>query len=212
MRSRDDDIHPNHLLILEIIGQLKAASVHEVGCGGGDHVANASVLYPEVKVTGGDRGATQLDLALQRHPELQGKVGLQDITMPFSSQWPCSELVYTQAVIMHIHTAVSHMVALSNMVRMAQKHLLLMENIQCHNFVRDIKALHAGGHLDWTQLNIYQVTGTTGARAILLSNQELDYPVSNSDDEIRHGVKPSPRRLKRSDEDSTRGIFGFDQS
>ena len=112
---------------------------------------------------------------------------------------------------MHIHTAVSHMVALANMVKMAQKHLLLMENYQCYNFVRDIKALHAGGHLDWDQLNIYQVTGSTGARAILLSNQELEYQVLNSDEEIRLGAKPSPRRLKRSDEDSARGIFGFEQ-
>ncbi|MVO14267.1 class I SAM-dependent methyltransferase [Parasedimentitalea huanghaiensis] len=211
VQSHGDDIHPNHLLILEIIGQLQLKSVHEVGCGGGDHVANAVTLYPETKVTGGDRGATQLDLALQRHPELKGKIGLQDITMPFSHQWPNPELVYTQAVIMHIHTAVSHLVALSNLIRMAQNHVLLMENIQCHNFVSDIKSLHEGGHLEWKTLNIYQVTGSTGANAILLSNQELDYPVLLSDSEIRSGAKPSSRRLKRANEDSARGIFGFDQ-
>ena len=211
VQSQDRAIHPNHLLILEVIGQLQVASVHEVGCGGGDHVANASTLYPDVQVTGGDRGATQLDLALQRHPWLKGKIGLQDITMPFSHHWPRPELIYTQAVIMHIHTAVSHLVALSNLVQLAQKHVLLMENHQCHNFVRDIKALHEGGHLAWEQLNIYKVTGSTGARAILLSNQELDYPVLNTDAEIRQGVKPSSRRLKRSNEDSERGIFGFDQ-
>lgn len=211
VQSQGEDIHPNHKLIFEMIGQLAVASAHEVGCGGGDHVANAAALYPEVEVTGGDRGATQLDLALQRHPGLKGKIGLQDVTMPFSHQWPRPDLVYTQAVIMHIHTAVSHMVALSNMVRMARKHVLLMENHQCHNFVQDINALHVGGHLDWEKLNTYQVTGSTGARAILLSNQDLEFPVLSTDAEIRQGSKPSPRRLKRSDEDSARGIFGFDQ-
>jgi len=209
--SPEGVIHPNAQLILEMIGQLQVASVHEVGCGGGDHVANAEVLFPDVLATGGDRGATQLDLALQRHPQLQGRIGLQDITMPYSHQWPRPELVYTQAVIMHIHTAVSHMVALSNLVRMAQKHVLLVENLQCHNFVQDIKALHKGGHLDWEQMNIYQVTGSTGTRAILLSNQDLDFPILQSDAEIRQGIKVSPRRLKRSDEDSAHGIFGFEQ-
>ena len=53
-------------------------------------------------------------MAADRHPELQGKLGLQDITMPHSSHWPKADLVYSQAVIMHIHTAVSHLVALSN--------------------------------------------------------------------------------------------------
>jgi len=210
--SQGEEIHPNPQLILEVIGQTQVASVHEVGCGGGDHVANAKVLFPDVEVTGGDRGATQLELALQRHPELKGKVGLQDITMPFSYHWPRPELVYTQAVIMHIHTAVSHMVALANLVRMAQKHVLIVENQQCHHFVRDIKALHLGGHLAWDQLNVYQVTGSTGARAVLLSNQTLDYPILNTDEEIREGLKPSSRRLKRSDEDSERGIFGFEKS
>ena len=209
VQSAGEPIHPNQLLILEAIGQLAPASVHEVGCGGGDHVANAAALFPEITVTGGDRGQTQLDLALDRHPELKGKIGVQDITMPFSHHWPQPDMVYTQAVIMHIHTAVSHMVALANMVRMARKYVLLMENQQCHNFVRDAQALFDGGHFDWDALHIYQFDGSTGARAILLSNTALDYPELTSDAQIRSGLKPSLRRLKRSDEDSARGLFGF---
>jgi len=207
--SQVEPIHPNPHLILEMIGQLAPASVHEVGCGGGDHVANAMTLFPDVAVTGGDRGETQLDLAISRHPKLKGLVGLQDITMPFSSQWPQAELVYSQAVVMHIHTAVSHFAALANMVRMAQKYVLLLENQQCHNFVRDIQALFEGGHLEWDTLHIHLVTGSTGARGILLSKTRLEYPVLRSDVQIRDGVSPSARRLKRSDEDSARGIFGF---
>lgn len=202
-------LHPNHLLILEAIGQLQPASVHEVGCGGGDHVAHAKALYPEITVTGGDRGATQLELAKERHPEISADLGLQDITMPFSDAWPKADLVYTQAVVMHIHTAVSHFVALSNIVRAANKYVLLMENLQCHNFVDDILALKEGGHLDWDTLHLYRFDGSTGARAILLSKTELDLVPLTSDAQIRNGLKPSARRLKRSDEDSARGIFGF---
>ena len=202
-------IHPNQRLILEAVGQLAPASVHEVGCGGGDHIANVATLYPQVMVSGGDRGAGQLDLALERHPQLAGRLGLQDITMPFSGQWPRADLVYSQAVVMHIHTAVSHFVALANMVRMAERYVLLMENPQCHNFVADLQALHAGGHLDWEALHLYRFDGSTGARAILAARQPLDRPALTSDSEMRDGIAASPRRLKRSDEDSARGLTGF---
>ena len=209
LTSQGEPIHPNHHLIFETIGQLAPASVHEVGCGGGDHVANAMTLFPEISITGGDRGATQLELALQRHPHLAGQLGLQDITMPWSQRWPQPDMVYTQAVVMHIHTAVSHFVALANMVRMARKYVLLLENQQCHNFVLDIQNLHDDGHLEWDDLHIYQVNGSAGARGILLSRDALDYTVLRSDVQIREDVSPSARRLKRADEDSARGIFGF---
>lgn len=202
-------IHPNQQLILETIGQLKPASVHEVGCGGGDHIANVGMLFPEVEISGGDRGRTQLDLALKRHPELENRVGIQDVTMPYSSHWPRAELVYTQAVIMHIHTAVSHFVALANLARQAEKYVLMVENNQCHNFVADLENLMEGGHLDWEKMFVYNLLGSTGGRGILMSKVALDYPVLNADVEIRAGVKPSMRRLKRADEDSARGLFGF---
>ncbi|MBO9449386.1 class I SAM-dependent methyltransferase [Tropicibacter sp. R16_0] len=208
--SHGEGIHPNHQLIFEAIGQLRPETVHEVGCGGGDHVANASTLFPDVHVTGGDRGQTQLELALQRHPQLKGRIGIQDITMPFSTAWPKADMVYSQAVIMHIHTAVSHFVGLANMVRQANDFVLLVENNQCHNFVRDIEALFAGGHLAWDTLQIYRMDGSGGARGILLAREAQDLPRLTSDVEICEGVKPSMRRLKRAAEDSARGLFGFD--
>ena len=45
--------------------------------------------------------------------------------------------------------------------------------------------------------------------AILLAREALDYPVLESDAQLRAGLKPSVRRLKRADEDSARGLFGF---
>ena len=110
---------------------------------------------------------------------------------------------------MHIHTAVSHLVALSNMFRCAKKHVLLVENIQCHNFVEDIMALRAGGHLPWQNMQLH-IFERYGARGILASNQILDLPVLSSDTQLREGIKPSQRRLKRSNDDSARGLYGFE--
>ncbi|MCR9125337.1 MAG: class I SAM-dependent methyltransferase [Rhodobacteraceae bacterium] len=205
-------IHPNQGLILEAIGQLRPESVHEVGCGGGDHLASGMALFGQVNFTGGDRGRDQLALAVQRHPQLAGRVALQDVTMPFSHRWPAADLVYTQAVIMHIHTAVSHFVALTNMVRMARKQVLLVENPQCHNLVRDVTGLAYGGHFDWSDLYMYRFEGTAGARAMLLSKTPLDYPALRDDTELRRDIKPSPRRLSRADDDSARALFGFDRA
>lgn len=209
---RGGALHPNVQLILEVIGRLAPGSVHEVGCGGGDHVAHAARLFPDIKVSGGDRGVTQLNLAVSRHPELVGRIGVQDITMPFSSQWPRADLVYSQAVIMHIHTAVSHFVALANMVRQARDHVLLVENVQCHNFVADLRSLAAGGHLEWEQVHLYRVEGSTGAQGILLSRHMLELPELTSDAELRRGERVSPRRVKRSDEDSARALIGWDRA
>ena len=209
VRLKGASMHPNHQLLLDAVAYLRPASVHEVGCGGGDHVANLTRLFPECAVSGGDRGLTQLEMATLRHPELQGKLGIQDITMPYSTHWPRAELVYSQAVIMHIHTAVSHLVALSNMFHCAERHVFLVENTQCHNFVEILTELHEGGHLPWKtmQLHIFE---RTGARGIMASNQDLDLQVLRSDVQLREGLKPSKRRLKRADADSARGLYGFE--
>ena len=129
--------------------------------------------------------------------------------MPHSSHWPKADLVYSQAVIMHIHTAVSHLVALSNMFSCAKKHVLLVENNQCHNFVGDIMALRSGGHLPWQNMQLH-IFERHGVRGILASNQTLSLPVLSSDTQLREGIKPSQRRLKSSNDDSARGLYGFE--
>ena len=209
VRLQGANMHPQHQLLLDATAYLQPTSVHEIGCGGGDHIANINRLFPECAVSGGDRGLTQLEMAAERHPELQGKLGLQDITMPYSSNWPKVDLVYSQAVIMHIHTAVSHLVALSNMFHCSKKHVLLVENTQCHNFVEDIMALRRGGHLPWQKMHLH-IFERYNARGILASNQTLDLPVLSSDTELREGIKTSRRRLKRSNDDSARGLYGFE--
>lgn len=209
VHTQDPPAHPNVLTILEAIGQLQPSSVHEVGCGGGDHLANAAGLYPEISFSGGDRSSSQLAFAQSRHGFAEGQTFLQDLTMPFSRHWPKADLVYSQAVIMHIHTAVSHFVALTNMVNIANEYVLLMENQQCHNFVQDVVGLRDGGHFNWDTCHIYLFDGSHGPKAMLLSRQELQgYVELTSDEQLRNGQKASQRRLKRSNEDSDRATFG----
>ena len=204
----DPPLYENALAIFELIGQLQPKSVHEAGCGGGDHLGNGATLFPDIIFTGGDRSKTQLELLKNRHPQLVDSVIQQDLTMPFSNKWPKVELVYSQAVLMHIHTAVSHFVAFANMINQSTKHLVLMENYQCHNFVEEAQALFNGGHTNWPRMKIYRFDGSHGAQIILLSQEDLDYQTLSSDAEIRHGLTVSNRRLKRGQEDFGRATFG----
>ncbi len=155
LKVGDAFVHPNHHSIYDIVGKLGVTSVFEVGCGGGDHLRNLHLLYPETTVRGGDRSTEQLRFLKQRNPEVAEQAMLQDITMPFSTQWPKAELVYSQAVIMHIKTAVSHLNALANMFKLAEKYVVLMENYGCHPFVDDVKRLHEGGHIGWNDVHFH---------------------------------------------------------
>tara|TARA_B100001113_G_C20737192_1_gene460654 strand:+ start:178 stop:396 length:219 start_codon:yes stop_codon:yes gene_type:complete len=69
-------------------------------------------------------------------------------------------------------------------------------------------ALRCGGHLPWQNMQVH-LFERHGARGILASNQTLDLPVLSSDKQLRESIKPSQRRLKRSNDDSARGLYGF---
>ena len=112
-------------------------------------------IYPGMLPGGVDRSEGQLALLAQRNPDIAPLVSVRDMTMPWSSQWEVSDLVYSQAVIMHINTAVSHLVALSNMFRLARNHVVLMENYACHPFHEDVMRLFNGGQLGWSQIHAY---------------------------------------------------------
>lgn len=155
LETGDQKLHPNSKTIYEAIGILGVKSVLEVGCGGGDHIRNLKKIYPNLKIHGGDRSAKQLALLQSRNREIADQTFVQDITMPLSRDWPRAELVYSQAVIMHIKTAVSHLNALANMFSLAERYVLLMENFGCHHFVDDINRLHAGRHLAWDTLSFH---------------------------------------------------------
>lgn len=181
-------LHLNHHLVYETIGQLKPASVIEVGCGGGDHLHNLSVLYPEIKVFGEDLSSKQLELLRQRHSDLKAEVQQHDITSDKLADWPPIDLVYTQAVVMHIKTKENHTIALKNIFQMAQKYVILMENWRDHDFVKDILELQAKQELGWSELYLYSrpYSGTNHPYLLVASRTPLpQYQPLKTDAELR---------------------------
>jgi SAM-dependent methyltransferase len=170
------NLHPNAFTIYELIGILGAKTVFEVGCGAGDHLRNIKQIYPSVGIAGGDRSPEQLRLLARRNPEVGSNCFQQDITMPYSSRWPQSELVFSQTVIMHIKTAVSHLNALSNMFKMASHYVVLSENFGCHPFVEDIKLLHEGGYIDWKQVHFHTHNFMGNPHCLVVSRDECCLP------------------------------------
>lgn len=177
LETGDANLHPNSKTIYEVMGVLGAQSTLEVGCGSGDHVRNLKFLYPDLQVYGGDRSEEQLKFLRARNPEIAKFTFLQDITMPLSSKWPTVDVVYSQAVIMHIKTAVSHLNALANMFNLAGKYVVLMENFGCHPFVDDIRRLREGGHLNWEQVHFHVHHFEGSPHCLIAARQPCSLPV-----------------------------------
>jgi len=177
-RSAKLPLHPNHRLLYETILQLAPGSVMEVGCGGGDHLHNLSVLAPAMTIHGADRSEDQLQFLRERSPHLRAELRQLDVTLPFSEGLPRVDLCYTQAVIMHIKTGNGHLVALSNLFRMAARQVVLMENWRSHPFVADLRFLHGRRMIPWSDLHCYfRRAPELGGRPHLMvvSASRLDY-------------------------------------
>jgi trans-aconitate methyltransferase len=156
---------------------LVPRSVIESGCGGGDHLHNLSLLAPNVSLHGCDLSTEQLALLQRRHPDLDADVFQADLTLPWSNLWPIANLCFTQAVIMHIHTGNNHLVALTNMFRMATQHVVLMENWKSHNFMDIIRKLYDERRIPWSNLYIYYRISPelNKPHMMIVSSVELDY-------------------------------------
>jgi len=149
-------LHPNCAALYETVAALKAESALEVGCGGGDHLHNLSVLLPQLALRGIDVSPGQLDLLCERSPEVAGLASFADVTnktLPFPPD--SFDVVYSQAVIMHIQRRGAHLRALENMFTTARKHVVLMENWARHWFMDDIIELQYRGRIAWPSLHLY---------------------------------------------------------
>lgn len=166
-------IHPNHACLYETIGVLAPGSVLEVGCGGGDHLHNLGVLFPDLQRRGIDRSPGQLEFLRERNPHVAALVEVLDVTLPPSDRLPQADVVYSQAVLMHIQAGNGHLVALANMFRMARHQVVLMENWKRHPFVDDIRRLAGGGMLAWEpRLHLRRYDGRP--HLLVASREELD--------------------------------------
>lgn len=149
------DLHPNHNLLYETILQLKPNSIFELGCGGGDHLHNLSILSKNAKLYGFDLSNEQLAYLKERHPDLTAELKQYDCTLPFPHNQFKVDIAYTQAVIMHIQTGNAHMVALSNLFNTASKQVVLMEHWGRHNFLADIEKLFSMKIIPWDEIFFY---------------------------------------------------------
>lgn len=181
-------LHKNHLILYETILQLNPSSAIEIGCGGGDMLANLATLHPTMKIFGEDRSDKQLALLHQRHPNLRATVAQHDITASRLTTWPPIDLVFTQAVVMHIKTGDTHRQALKHIFQMAQKYVVLMENWRAHDFVQDILDLQAKGELGWPEVHLQSrpYPGTDKPYLLVASRTPLpQYQTLRSDQDLR---------------------------
>lgn len=182
-------LNPNHKLLYETIYDLKSHSLLEVGCGCGDHLANLRKILPDTEVSGCDLLESQMRFLLSRHPELKIKTILfvHDITI--SSPKYKVDLVYTQAVIMHIQRNNRHLNALRNMFHASKKYIVLMENWSRHNFYNDIRKISREPDFPWK--NIYLYVNDDGKQILMVISQTVleDYKELHSNKELLKYLK-----------------------
>ncbi len=178
-------LHPNHHCLYETVGALQVTSVIEIGCGGGDHLHNLQLLFPGLDLFGYDRSEGQLSFLRQRSPHLSGLVQARDMTLPYSPDLRPADVVYTQAVIMHIHAGNGHFVALSNACRMARRAVVLMENWHRHDYVTDLKMLQQRGMIDWPEIHFSIRRWRDRPHVLLVSPSVLPFEPIDSIEPLR---------------------------
>lgn len=168
-------LHPNHKLLYETLIMLDSNSVLEVGCGGGDHLANMMLINPNLELFGVDRSEDQLKTLVERHDCLRGHVGVSDLTV-LNTSLPSVETVYSQAVLMHISENESRLRnSLINIFTSAINHVVLMENWTQHNFLFEIEEA-SKVVADWKIHNVYyrESSDNPNIRIMIISKDVID--------------------------------------
>jgi len=148
------DLHPNHEVLYRAVLCLFPHSVLEVGCGGGDHLANIYELNPTIKLYGVDRSHLQLRTLKNRHPGLSCVATVADVTEN-KCDIKSVDLVFTQAVLMHISEKDGRFqTALQNIFFAAKNFVVLVENWSQHNFLDEVVNIQALNP-DWSKSNVY---------------------------------------------------------
>jgi trans-aconitate methyltransferase len=134
-------LHPNAQLLYETILKLHPSSILEVGCGGGDHLANLKTLIPELKVYGVDLLDKQIEFLNNRHPQNDFELKVVDISKN-GVIFPSVDVIYTQAVLMHItERNLRFYNSMENLLNSSAKHLILVENWSQHDFFETVKQI-----------------------------------------------------------------------
>jgi trans-aconitate methyltransferase len=132
-----NNLHPNWKELYHLVDALNVNSVYEVGCGSGQHLINLHFINPNLRLAGGDYAQSQIDVGVRRlgldRYDFAKDLQVIDMTEPINDFVQQYELVYTQAVVMHLSYARAKKM-LMNMCKMSSKYILMIENTQQHNF------------------------------------------------------------------------------
>ncbi len=176
------DLHPRHRLIYELALTLNPVSIFECGFGGGDHLANLSLLLPHVETLGADISSDQLALATTRNSQVlaRARLYLLDLTQPnaIPNLMNAAQFVYCQAVIQHIQGNDRHLQFMRNMWNISTRYIFFVESWQRHNFVADLRTL-------FPHTVLYRVGSGSSSGILLDKHNAMPYPVVVSDKEIR---------------------------
>jgi SAM-dependent methyltransferase len=132
-----DNLHPNWKELYHLVDALGVDSVYEVGCGSGQHLININFINPQIKLAGSDYSQSQIDVGIRKlglnECEFAKNLRVIDMTKPLDDFTESYELVYTQAVVMHLAYPRAKKM-LTNMCKLSSKYIIMIENIQNHNF------------------------------------------------------------------------------
>ncbi len=181
----------NHRLPYETILQLNPESVFELGVGNGMLLNNIQTLSSEIKLSGIDLSEKQLEFLRESYPNLRADVRQYDATVPFDDSFQKVDLAYTHAVIMHIKTDDSHLVVLANLFNISQKYVVLMENWQAHEFLKDVRYLFNKKLISWDKLYVYYriAKEDPSTRVMICSRSPLNYSELTDYREMTKGIE-----------------------
>jgi trans-aconitate methyltransferase len=162
-------LHPNAQLLYETILKLHPSSILEVGCGGGDHLANLKTLIPELKVYGVDLLDKQIEFLNNRHPQNDFELKVVDISKN-GVIFPSVDVIYTQAVLMHItEKNLRFYNSMENLLNSSAKHLILVENWSQHDFFETVKQIASSNK--W-KMYFNFLEGNEKTRLMIISKDE----------------------------------------
>jgi SAM-dependent methyltransferase len=187
-------LHPNVHTIYETILQLQPRSVLEVGCGGGDNLFNLFMLQPSLHLRGVDISPEQLNLLTKRHPRFAEMVEPCDITQSVSHIAP-ADLVFTQAVLMHIGIHNGRWdCGIKNLFHLANHQIVLMEHWFKHDYFALLSRLTPGVDIPWPSLHLYTRPSTErlSPPVLIASRHQLSYkPLQSPEQLLAYSSQPA---------------------
>jgi len=132
-----NNLHNNWMELYHQIHKLKVSSVYECGCGCAHHLINIYKIDNNIDIGGCDYSQNQIDLGkkyfnLDSYP-FKEKLKVIDLTNDLYEIDKTYEFVFTQAVVMHLSYDRAKKF-LSNIKKITNKYIFLIENINYHDF------------------------------------------------------------------------------